>query len=397
MNFGVAVLALLALEGRAFVLDHPCSSSNNARHAVASASTRSAFDHHHHHQSPTQLHGAYEDYVESLKRSNASPATQDSTASSKDIAGRPAFPAPSGTTTISQPSGADGAYTTIADAKVVAEKETEPERTSFNADLSKGDKSSSSSPPVEQVNGSTAAVQQQDMRQQPKPWPQQKPWPREPPQPPQQPPPQSSTTATKRSKVNNFVAEFLRTLRISRKKPVDGAVGDRVDENGTPAVGSTNTENNGSTAASMTERIMKRTAKEAQATGAGGVSTWEAFQRVEANWSRLKAFQPFTYDPTSSNKKNIPPPPQFVTQDVAMGNPACWEKLLQAREQPLDFDVVICGGTLGVFFALALRLKGHSVCVLEAGELRGREQEWNISMIRITGTGRTWSLDAGRY
>ena len=131
--------------------------------------------------------------------------------------------------------------------------------------------------------------------------------------------------------------------------------------------------------AGMTERIMKRTAAEAQATGAGGVSTWEAFQRMEKNWARLKAFQPFVYDPLN-NPNGIAPPPQFVTQDVALGSPECWAKLREARGKPLDFDVVVCGGTLGIFFATALRLKGYAVCVLEAGPLRGREQEWNISM-----------------
>jgi lycopene cyclase CruP len=40
----------------------------------------------------------------------------------------------------------------------------------------------------------------------------------------------------------------------------------------------------------------------------------------------------------------------------------------------------VIGGTLGVLFATALQLKGHRVCVLEAGKLQGREQESNISM-----------------
>eukprot|EP00956_Cyclotella_meneghiniana_P043740 scaffold285663_cov139-Cyclotella_meneghiniana.AAC.2 len=47
---------------------------------------------------------------------------------------------------------------------------------------------------------------------------------------------------------------------------------------------------------------------------------------------------------------------------------------------PLDYDVTVCGGTLGIFIALLLQLKGHRVAVVEAGKLMGREQEWNISM-----------------
>lgn len=44
-----------------------------------------------------------------------------------------------------------------------------------------------------------------------------------------------------------------------------------------------------------------------------------------------------------------------------------------------DFDVCIAGGTLGIFLALALQLRGHAVCVIERREVAGRTQEWNIS------------------
>jgi lycopene cyclase CruP len=48
-------------------------------------------------------------------------------------------------------------------------------------------------------------------------------------------------------------------------------------------------------------------------------------------------------------------------------------------QTPLDWDVVICGGTLGVLIAAALAARGWRVALLERGVLRGREQEWNIS------------------
>lgn len=44
-----------------------------------------------------------------------------------------------------------------------------------------------------------------------------------------------------------------------------------------------------------------------------------------------------------------------------------------------EFDVCMAGGTLGIFVALALQLRGHRVCVIEKRLLQGREQEWNIS------------------
>ncbi|MEH2167348.1 MAG: FAD-binding oxidoreductase [Nostoc sp.] len=56
--------------------------------------------------------------------------------------------------------------------------------------------------------------------------------------------------------------------------------------------------------------------------------------------------------------------------------------LVRESQQPLgvvDFDVLICGGTLGILIGCALVLKGLRVALLERGILRGREQEWNIS------------------
>lgn len=46
----------------------------------------------------------------------------------------------------------------------------------------------------------------------------------------------------------------------------------------------------------------------------------------------------------------------------------------------VDVDVAVCGGTLGILLACALQLSGHRVAVIEAGPLRGREQDWNTSM-----------------
>ena len=45
----------------------------------------------------------------------------------------------------------------------------------------------------------------------------------------------------------------------------------------------------------------------------------------------------------------------------------------------VEYDVAICGGTLGILLGAALAQKGWKVVLLERGELRGREQEWNIS------------------
>ncbi|MBF1999691.1 MAG: FAD-binding oxidoreductase [Synechococcales cyanobacterium M58_A2018_015] len=45
----------------------------------------------------------------------------------------------------------------------------------------------------------------------------------------------------------------------------------------------------------------------------------------------------------------------------------------------VEWDVVICGGTLGIVLGAALAQRGWRVALLERGSLRGRDQEWNIS------------------
>ncbi|MDX2216300.1 MAG: FAD-dependent oxidoreductase [Oculatellaceae cyanobacterium bins.114] len=50
----------------------------------------------------------------------------------------------------------------------------------------------------------------------------------------------------------------------------------------------------------------------------------------------------------------------------------------------VDWDVVICGGTLGILLGVALAQHGWKIALLERGVLRGREQEWNISQRELT-------------
>jgi lycopene cyclase CruP len=45
----------------------------------------------------------------------------------------------------------------------------------------------------------------------------------------------------------------------------------------------------------------------------------------------------------------------------------------------LEWDVVICGGTLGIFVGAALAKRGLRVALIERGILQGRVQEWNVS------------------
>jgi lycopene cyclase CruP len=57
-------------------------------------------------------------------------------------------------------------------------------------------------------------------------------------------------------------------------------------------------------------------------------------------------------------------------------------QVMHQTEDPLEaveWDVVICGGTLGVLVGLGLAQRGWRVALLERGRLQGRQQEWNIS------------------
>lgn len=68
----------------------------------------------------------------------------------------------------------------------------------------------------------------------------------------------------------------------------------------------------------------------------------------------------------TSVRENTAPIPQVVTQS-------------NTPLETVDWDVVICGGTLGILIGCALVKQGWRVALLERGILRGREQEWNIS------------------
>jgi lycopene cyclase CruP len=62
-------------------------------------------------------------------------------------------------------------------------------------------------------------------------------------------------------------------------------------------------------------------------------------------------------------------------------------EVIQQSDRPLtslDWDVVISGGTLGIFIGAALAQRGWRVALLERGKLQGRAQEWNISRQELT-------------
>ena len=87
-----------------------------------------------------------------------------------------------------------------------------------------------------------------------------------------------------------------------------------------------------------------------QAGGAGGGTTLRALERVDAAWAAIR---------------NMPegdaagPAPSFVTESREPIGGTC------------DYDVAVCGGTLGILLAAALQARGQRVVVVERGSPQG--------------------------
>lgn len=123
---------------------------------------------------------------------------------------------------------------------------------------------------------------------------------------------------------------------------------------------------------------MEKLPESSEAGGAGGASSYDALLRMDSNWRKLRN--------TKSGERNLViqsyfslrfpshslliysgsegPPPKFVDRI---------SRKFQAseKEEVPEFDVVVCGGTLGVFVAAALIKKGEKVAIVERGKLQG--------------------------
>ncbi|KAK9820787.1 hypothetical protein WJX74_003932 [Apatococcus lobatus] len=99
-----------------------------------------------------------------------------------------------------------------------------------------------------------------------------------------------------------------------------------------------------------------------QASGAGGGTTYAALQKADEAWLKMR---------TMKTGAAAGPAPQTVRESS------------QRLGTKLDYDVVMCGGTLGVFLACLLQLNGFRVAIVERGPLKGRSQEWNISRAEV--------------
>eukprot|EP01031_Cornospumella_fuschlensis_P041414 gene41414-50532_t len=109
---------------------------------------------------------------------------------------------------------------------------------------------------------------------------------------------------------------------------------------------------------SLTKSIFDKVDSSRNVGGAGGSSTFEGLLSIDKAWTTLK------------NGGWAVEPKQIVFDH---------QETLQIPNSSSHYDVAVCGGTLGIFYALALQLRGYKAVVIERNRIQGREQEWNIS------------------
>eukprot|EP00172_Hildenbrandia_rubra_P002404 Plantae.Rhodophyta-Hildenbrandia_rubra.ctg3233.p1 GENE.Plantae.Rhodophyta-Hildenbrandia_rubra.ctg3233~~Plantae.Rhodophyta-Hildenbrandia_rubra.ctg3233.p1 ORF type:complete len:637 (-),score=90.21 Plantae.Rhodophyta-Hildenbrandia_rubra.ctg3233:1885-3795(-) len=95
-------------------------------------------------------------------------------------------------------------------------------------------------------------------------------------------------------------------------------------------------------------------------------SPLEGLKRADAAWSKLRR----QANATAEQQQ------QDVQKVVHARSGQC---LTTDNNDVILYDVCVCGGTLGIFLACVLQMKGFRVVVVERGRLLGRKQEWNIS------------------
>ncbi|KAL0319899.1 UNVERIFIED_CONTAM: hypothetical protein Sradi_5251400 [Sesamum radiatum] len=114
---------------------------------------------------------------------------------------------------------------------------------------------------------------------------------------------------------------------------------------------------------SRTQRIMESIPVSGEVGGAGGAYSYNALKRLDSLWSSICNSSPVVQEL-----------PQVVSKV-----PGLFQQSERVERCTDMFDVIVCGGTLGIFVATALSSKGLRVGIVEKSILRGREQEWNIS------------------
>ena len=109
------------------------------------------------------------------------------------------------------------------------------------------------------------------------------------------------------------------------------------------------------------------------ALGAGGQTSLEGLKRIDDVWTEIR-----NGGGTTAGEFVKTTTTTTTTTTVGDFEDGCFEGTRK-------FDVVVCGGTLGILLAATLlqqntrNTKKLNVAVIERGKLKGREQEWNVT------------------
>ena len=127
-----------------------------------------------------------------------------------------------------------------------------------------------------------------------------------------------------------------------------------------------------------------------QAGGAGGATTWDALLRADAAWARVK-------ESAANGRRGGAgaAPPEFISLKRSETAAAVAAAASSSPPSSETFDVAVAGGTLGVLLAASLSSAGLRVAVVEAGPLKGRDQEWNICREELEALVAAGALSAG--
>ena len=110
------------------------------------------------------------------------------------------------------------------------------------------------------------------------------------------------------------------------------------------------------------------------ALGAGGQTSLEGLKRIDDVWTEIRNGG----GTTAGEFVKTTTTTTTTTTTVGDFEDGCFEGTRK-------FDVVVCGGTLGILLAATLlqqntrNTKKLNVAVIERGKLKGREQEWNVT------------------
>eukprot|EP00898_Chlorokybus_atmophyticus_P001090 jgi/Chlat1/1982/Chrsp158S00127 len=195
--------------------------------------------------------------------------------------------------------------------------------------------------------------------------------------------------AARKQRINHLRHHPCHTRRHTHKHIAAWTRPVLVRAHASPPPAQTVEQQSSSAAQSITERVLKaldaRNAKDA-AGGAGAAATWEGLLKADAAWHALR---------NAKVGADAGPPPQFVRQHAGPAPPLPSTSSPTLPPPSTVFDVAVCGGTLGIFLAVALRLRGWQVAVIERGPIKGRDQDWNISRSELVDLVHMGVLTAG--